>query len=170
MAEMVLATGPHLGGLGNNCGGSAYSSATMRTSTHSAAKSTHRQKIWPENMTEIIAAIVRSTSERPELPLFKFEMNGAAAESNFLVLQKFNFDLEKALKAQVRSPVGYGSEFRKGELLLPLLKNHPLWNRMKEMLAHGSKWPTEPITEEDRAADLIEALKFGKPQPSRNYS
>ena len=49
-------------------------------------------KIWPENMTEIIAAIVRSMSERPESPLFKFKMNGAAAESNFLVLQKFNFD------------------------------------------------------------------------------
>jgi hypothetical protein len=32
---------------------------------------------------------------------------------------------------------------------------------MKEMLTHGSQWPTKPITEEDRAADLIEALKFG---------
>jgi hypothetical protein len=29
------------------------------------------------------------------------------------------------------------------------------------MLTHGLQWPTEPITEEDRAADLIEALKFG---------
>ena len=29
------------------------------------------------------------------------------------------------------------------------------------MLTHGLHWPTEPITEEDRAADLIEALKFG---------
>jgi hypothetical protein len=28
---------------------------------------------------------------------------------------------------------------------------------MKEMLAHGLKWPTKPITEEDRADDLIEA-------------
>ncbi len=43
-------------------------------------------KIWPENMAEIIAAIVRLTSERRESLLFKFEMNGAAAESNFLVL------------------------------------------------------------------------------------
>ncbi len=51
-------------------------------------------------------------------------------------------------------------EFRKGELLLPLLKNHPLWNQMNEMLAHGSQWPTKPITKEDRATDLIEALKF----------
>jgi hypothetical protein len=117
-------------------------------------------KIWPKNMMEIIAVIVKSTSKCPEPLLFKFEMNGAAAESNFLVLQKFNFNLEKALAAQARSPMRYGSKFRKGELLLPLLKNHPIWNRMKEMLAHGLQWPTEPITEEDRTADLFEALEF----------
>ena len=91
----------------------------------------------------------------------RFEMNEAAAESNFLVLRKFNFELEKALATQARSPMGYGSGFQKGELLLSLLKNHPLWNRMKEMLAHGSQWPTEPITEEDRTANLIKALEFG---------
>jgi len=32
---------------------------------------------------------------------------------------------------------------------------------MKEMRAHGLQWPPEPITKEDRAANLIEALKFG---------
>ena len=32
---------------------------------------------------------------------------------------------------------------------------------MREMLTHGSQWPTEPIAEEVRVADLIEALKFG---------
>jgi hypothetical protein len=85
----------------------------------------------------------------------------SSSRIKLLVLRKFNFDLEKALAAQVGLPVGYGSEFQKGKLLLPLLKNHPLWNRMKKMLTHGSQWPTEPITEEDIAADLIEALKFG---------
>ena len=85
----------------------------------------------------------------------------SSSRIKLLVLRKFNFDLEKALAAQVGLPVGYGSEFQKGKLLLPLLKNHPLWNRMKKMLTHGSQWPTEPITKEDIAADLIEALKFG---------
>ena len=81
----------------------------------------------------------------PRTVLFKFKMNGAAAESNFLVLQKFDFDLEKALAAQARSPMGYGSEFRKGKSLLPLLKNHPLWNRMKEMPSPSPK-RTEQLT------------------------
>ena len=44
-AERVLATGPHLGGLGNDCGGGRM--RTMKTSTHSAAKSTHRQQSGP---------------------------------------------------------------------------------------------------------------------------
>ena len=39
---------------------------------------------------------------------------------------------------------------------------------MKDMLAHRSKWPTESITEEDRAADLIEVLKFGNHKGASN--
>ena len=57
---------------------------------------------------ETIEAIVKLLSRCPKSPLFKFEMNGEAAESNFHVLRKFNFDLEKALVAQVGLPVGTG--------------------------------------------------------------
>jgi hypothetical protein len=32
---------------------------------------------------------------------------------------------------------------------------------MREMLAHGLQWPKEPITKEDRAVNLVEALNFG---------
>jgi len=119
--SMVMVINPNLN----------YDHEIMRTRTHVLMP-----KIWPENMMETIEAIVKLSSRYPESPLFKFEMNGEAVKSNFHVLRKSNFDLEKALVALVGSPVGYGSEFRKGELLPPLLKNHPLWNRMKEMLAH----------------------------------
>ena len=77
---------------------------------------------------DIIEVIIKSPNTCPEAPLFKFEMSREAVESNFHALRKFNFNLEKALAVQVGSPVGYRSEFRKGKLLLPLLKNHPLWN------------------------------------------
>ncbi len=117
-------------------------------------------KIWPKNMMEIIEYIVKSTSGCPELPLFKFKMNREAAESNFHILWSYNFNLGTALEAQVKSPMEYGSEFQKGEVLLPLLQCHPLWTRMMIMLAHGSQWPIEPITKEDRAANLIKVLNF----------
>jgi hypothetical protein len=44
---------------------------------------------------------------------------------------------------------------------------------MKEMLAHGLQWPTEPIIKKDRVADLIKAIKFGNHKGAmthRNYS
>ena len=71
------------------------------------------QKIWLENMMEIITVIVKLTS-KCRIKLF--------------FLQKFNFDLEKALAAQASLLMGCRSEFQKGKLLLPLLKNHALWN------------------------------------------
>ena len=57
-------------------------------------------KFRPKNMMETIEIIVKLLSRCLELPLFKFEMNGEAVESNFHVLQKFNFDLEKAVVTQ----------------------------------------------------------------------
>ncbi len=70
-------------------------------------------KIWTNNMMEITKYIVTSTSGCPELPLVKFKMNREAAESNFHVLWRFNFDLGRALEAQVKSLMEYGSEFWK---------------------------------------------------------
>ncbi len=82
-------------------------------------------RIWPKNMMETIEHIVKSTSRCPKLPLFKFKMNGEAAESNFHILWRFNFDLGKAIKAQARLPIEYGSEFQKSEVLPPSSRNIP---------------------------------------------
>ncbi len=117
---------------------------------------------------EIVEYIVKLMSGCPELPPFKFKMNGEAAESNFHVLCRFNFDLRRALEAQVKSWMGSGSEFWKGEVLLPLLQHHPLWTRMMNMLAHGLPWPTKPITKEDQVANLIKALNFSNHKGARS--
>ena len=118
-------------------------------------------RVWPKNMMSIIKSIVESHSPCPEKPLFEFEMTSEAAEKNFLVLKRFNFDVKAALAAQAKSPMGYGSEFRKRDILSPLVQHHPLWPRLEKILKHGSQWPTSPISEEDRLADLFEALEFG---------
>ena len=74
------------------------------------------------------------------MPLFKFELTEKAALKNYLVLGKFNFDLEKAIQAQKNSPIGYGSEFRKPEVLEPLFAKHPFWESMKRNLTIGAKY------------------------------
>jgi hypothetical protein len=85
-----------------------------------------------------------------------------AANKNFILLKcKFGGDLSKALLAQSNSPLGYGSEFKPIKTLELIFKNHRSWSRMKRILTHGSKWPLQPLNEEDRIKDVEEALNFG---------
>ncbi len=112
-------------------------------------------------MMSIISSIVKSHSPLPECPLFNFEMNSEAAKKKIMILKSFDFNIGRAIEAQAKSPMGYGSEFRKGGFLFPLLQNHLLWPHMKDLLKFGSRWPTGPILKEDRIADLDKALNFG---------
>ena len=109
----------------------------------------------------MIESILASESPCPDAPDFCFEMTLEAAEKNFLVLKRHGFNLSKAIEAQSNTPVGYGSKFRKPLILSPLLGNHPLWPMMESILENGAQWPTDPILEEERIADVKEALQFG---------
>ncbi len=86
-----------------------------------ANKANDHPKIWPKNMMVIIKSIVNLYSPCPEAPLFAFEMAAKATEKKFLVLKRFDFDIKQALEVQAKSLMGYGSEFRKGDILHPLL-------------------------------------------------
>ena len=88
-------------------------------------------------MMSIIKSIVELHNQQPENPLFEFKMTSEATNKNLLVLKIFNFDVKAALAAQVKSLMGYGSEFRKGEILLPFVQYHPLWPRLEKILKHG---------------------------------
>jgi hypothetical protein len=57
------------------------------------------------------------------------------------------------MEVQTKSLLGYGSELRKDEILLPLLQNHPLWSCWKNLLEFGSQLLTALISEEDRIAN-----------------
>ena len=57
--------------------------------------------------------------------------------------------------------MGYGLEFRKWEVLGPLLQNHPLWPHLENLLISGSQWQMAETPKEDRIANLYKALSFG---------
>lgn len=88
-------------------------------------------------------------------------MNRQAAEANWKVLSSYNGDFKKALEAQHRSQLGYGSEFRSPSILEPLFHNHCLWPNMKQILTKGAIFPLDPIDETTRKIDLTEALQMG---------
>ncbi|KAL3767984.1 hypothetical protein ACHAWU_005442 [Discostella pseudostelligera] len=87
-------------------------------------------------------------------------MTQEAALRNFCIIQKYG-DIEKAIEGQRHSHVGYGSEFREIDILTPLLKHHPYWEKFKSLLSRGSDWPLMDIDDDERQADVQEALQFG---------
>jgi hypothetical protein len=143
--------------------GPTRSEQFKQSTTPSVLETRPTTNVWPANsaMLQIIKQMLESESPCLTKPKFCFEMTLEAAEKNFLVLKCHSFDLGKAIKAQLNSPVGYGSEFRKHWILSPLLGNHPLWPQMKSILKNGSQWPTEPISEEERIGNVEENLQFG---------
>ena len=116
---------------------------------------------WPINLIHIIREIASTKSSRPEAPEFNFHLTKEAAEDNAKVLKKYENDLERAIRAQAKSPVGYGSEFRPTDQLVKLFGLHPCWTRMKAILNRGSKWTLDTLEEDRRKQDLEDALTFG---------
>ncbi len=118
--------------------------------------------VWPSDLITILQRIAALPCHQPSKPLFAFEFSLEAANKNFILLtHKFGGDLSKALLAQSDSPLGYGSEFKPIETLELIFRNHPSWSRMKQVLTHGSKWPLQPLDEDDRIKDVEKALVFG---------
>lgn len=88
-------------------------------------------------------------------------MSEEAAERNWMVLKKYDKNLGVALEAQSNSPLGYGSEFRSAATLRPLLRLHPLWDRLERILQQGVDFPLEELPNDVRKRDLLEAIEFG---------
>jgi hypothetical protein len=97
------------------------------------------QRAFPAELIKIIRDIRKEEIPAPMPPEFIFNMTEEAEEKNFLVLKKYNFNLDKAILAQKSSPLGYGSEFRSMQTLGRIFQHHPMWSRMKNLLVEGSK-------------------------------
>lgn len=116
---------------------------------------------WPIDLVGEIRKAISIVCAKPAMPEFRFELTEEAALKNYLVLKKYNFNLESALNAQANSPLGYGSEFRSTSVLQPVFGAHPNWSHLKQILLNGSHWDLEELDEENRVSDLEEALAFG---------
>ncbi len=112
-------------------------------------------------LIEIINEIREEAIPAPTPPEFVFDLTEEAAKKNFMILKKYDFDLEKAINAQKTSLLGYGSEFRPPQTLRRIFKHHPLRERMEHLLIEGSKWPLIEISKSNRIANLTNALQFG---------
>ena len=70
-----------------------------------------RKAAWPEVLQRATTEVLGMPCVKPETPKFKFDMTKEATKKNFCILAKNKTDLVRAIQAQQKSPLGYGSEF-----------------------------------------------------------
>ena len=97
-------------------------------------------------------------------PEFQFQWSTQAADHNWALLARHNFDLTAAINTTPHSPLTFGSEFRHPSLLNPLLSYHPLWPRVLQWLTHGVTFPLKPLPEQQRQCNVALALQRGNHQ------
>jgi hypothetical protein len=101
-----------------------------------------------------ILSLIQSSPTHLNPPLFIFKRCSQAAYHNAQILEKHNFDLDKIIRAQHPSQISYGSEFKGMLELEEVLRDHPFWPRLKDLLENGASFPLQPISDETRHLDL----------------
>ena len=103
---------------------------------------------WPDNLIDCIKTVMGTPCSTPSAPEFRFELSEEAMQHNLEVLDKYEFDLGKALDTQHNSPLGPGMEFCPTDVLHEIFGLHPpLWNRMEAIL---KKWQQMAVNENQR--------------------
>ncbi len=87
-----------------------------------------------------------------------FGRGNATQPSN---VREIRFQFRQSTRRTAQLTIGPRDGVLPPDVLCSIFGQHPLWNRMKDILKNGSKWPLEEISKEDRASDLQEALTFG---------
>jgi antitoxin component of MazEF toxin-antitoxin module len=93
--------------------------------------------------------------QAPSSPLFIFELSRDTALHNAIVLEQFNFNIDKVIKAQLNSQVQFGPGFKNSKNLQELLEHHPHWRQLKAILHNSATFPLNQISQEDRLVDNI---------------
>lgn len=92
---------------------------------------------------------------------FIFDRTTKAATHNSLLLEQFNFDVDKATQSTPNTILSYGAEFRPPSTIEPLLRLHPNWNKVKDIITNGVKYPMNPIDDDQRKEDIDRLLERG---------
>ena len=115
---------------------------------------------WPDDAIQIISTITSMPSRPVTESKLSFKLTLKDAIHNWTFIQKFD-NLGEALDHDDSSFTKYGSEFRTPETLEPLLKLHPLWQKLKSILHNGVIFPLKPLDVTTQRKDLDSALNFG---------
>ena len=105
--------------------------------------------------------VATATVPTPSASEFQFKMSQSAAEHNTRILSKYDYDLDKAIKANPKSIISPGSELRPKDQLEPLLSHHPNYKRFIQNASNGIDYPAEDLPETTRVKVLKTQLQRG---------
>ena len=125
------------------------------------------QKIRLQELPKIIAALLKISSPLNP-PKLQFHPSRNAAMSNFLTIEKYNFNLHKILNS-APSITSFGSEFKTAKILHPLLHHHPRWEIFLHHITHGVSFHVTENTVVEQIRDLLGALKRGNHKSARTF-
>ena len=120
-----------------------------------------------------LTAIVRVANCDPVVPVkapFEFTNTKEAADHNDKVLAAVDYDLEKLIRANADSTLGYGSEFRTVEQLKPLIGRHPHFSELSRVLEFGMSYVFErELDSVTKSEELQTLLARGNHQSAKNH-
>ena len=92
-------------------------------------------------------------------PVFKFDVSKEDAKFNFNILEENNFHFGILLDTNEKRVTNHKSEFKLFGKLEDLLKNHPIWESLKELIQMGCGFPIFPLDSETRIKHVEVDLK-----------
>ena len=108
-----------------------------------------------------VKKLATTPTKTPSKSNFKFEVTLEAAKHNTMILEKFDYDLEKAIQAQGSTNLSMGAELRPSNQLEPLLRHHPNFKKLEEIVQQGVIYPQTDLSEEERQQEVEEQLEKG---------
>ena len=120
------------------------------------------------SIVNAVSQLLQTSSPLKE-PVIRFDISPEAAHHNFILLQGFNFDLDRLLQSTKPNvcATSYGSEFKAVNELDLLFQHHPRWKNLRPKLLQGSSWNLSPIDETTRKKDLEFSLDRGNHQSAK---
>jgi hypothetical protein len=107
-----------------------------------------------------VVTLLNTTTRTPTKSPISFVVSPSAAAHNASVLDRFGWDLSRLIGAYPDSTLGYGSEFRGVGELTPLLRRHPSFAALSNLITHGMPYifnrEIDAVTKREEMETLLE--------------
>jgi hypothetical protein len=116
----------------------------------------------PAWLLKEITIIAATPSPTPTKSSVRFDVSREAADHNASLLRAIDYDFQNFFQQQAGTTLAFSSEFRPIEQIRPLLRRHPGFPELAEVLVTGMPYRySREITEKEREQEVLAMLVRG---------